>query len=126
MSEFGPLVTDLRHLQLAKPDISESQIKGEIIWIDHFGNAITNIGHQHLQIIDPELKLQINFRDQQISRLSESYSTVPVGTTLALISSFDYLEISVNQGSASQICNLSLGDSVLVQPIIATTTTTRR
>lgn len=125
MSEFGRPVTDLRYLQLAKLDISESQIKGEIIWIDHFGNAITNIGHQYLQMIDPELKLQINFRDQQISRLSESYSAVPVGTTLALISSFDYLEIAVNQGSASQICNLSLGDSVLVQPIAATTATSR-
>ena len=43
-----------------------SQIEGQIIWIDNFGNAITNISQQSINQILPNLELQISFAHQKI------------------------------------------------------------
>ncbi len=44
LEELGPVVSDPVTLPLPQMEIGSRSIQGEVIYIDHFGNAITNIG----------------------------------------------------------------------------------
>ena len=43
MRELGPVVDDVVRFPLPRPTVSPSGIEGEILRVDHFGNALTNI-----------------------------------------------------------------------------------
>lgn len=85
------------------------EITGEIIYIDDFGNLITNISTGELCGIK-----EINVRGVKIGGLSKTYGDVDMGELLSLISSSDFLEIAVNQGSAREMTGAWVGDEVRV------------
>lgn len=82
---------------------------GRIIYIDHFGNAITNIPSEFLHGRNgPTVRAA---HSPEIP-LCETYSGVAAGKSLALIGSADLLEIAVRNGSAAQQLSLKVGDEV--------------
>ena len=93
------------------------EITGKIVAIDHFGNLITNITEQQLQVCcagNPGRDPQIRVGDQIISGLSSTYESVASQKPLALIGSRGYLEIAINSGSAEKHLNAQKGDGVTV------------
>jgi len=46
--------------------------------------------------------------------LSDHYSDVPVGDTLCLFNSANYLEIAINMGKASSLLGLNVDDTVQI------------
>lgn len=83
----------------------------EIIHIDSFGNATTNMGRDLAD--QPGRGFHINGHD--IGPLDRTYADVPPGTPLALIGSSGLLEIAVRDGSAAQQLGLRVGDVVSVE-----------
>jgi S-adenosyl-L-methionine hydrolase (adenosine-forming) len=98
---------------LSIPQIRHTQrgIEGEVIYIDRFGNLMTNIEARRLTgKID-----SITVGNAQIGGLSRFFAEVPAGEPLALINSFGYLEIAVNRGDTSAQFGLGRGASVEVR-----------
>ena len=93
--------------EVAKPVVGTKTISGEIIYIDRFGNGITNID-RHLLTDLKQIHIQI--KSTTIRGLSNRYIDVPTGKPLALIGSGDTLEISVHQGNAAEQLGFSVGD----------------
>jgi len=123
MDEFGPVVkpdqaVDLRH---AKPTWhSAHSISGEVVWIDHFGNLITNIELEDLVRLGADRApegIQVVSGSVCISGISESYSQASSGQVLAIIGSRNCLEIAVNQASAASILGLVSGSVVSVRKL---------
>ena len=133
VTAFGPPPAEL----VALPDpcltITPSQILGEVLHIDHFGNIVTSIGRLawtgadtlHLEpqfgrdhnLLPPLLdvtRCTVTLGDQTIPAIHKTYCDVPPGTLTALIGSSGQLEIGVNQGSAAERLAASLGDPVAV------------
>ncbi len=83
------------------------------MYIDSFGNLITNITVNHLKNLGkaPE---KIKIRENVISGLSKNYQEVKKGTLLAIIGSSNLLEISVRAGSAQKKLKSQEGDDVKV------------
>lgn len=81
---------------------------GQIIHIDHFGNATTNIPASALSA-----KVSIRAGGKRLG-LKQTYIDVPPGKPLALIGSSDLLEIAVREGSAAKKLSLRVGDKVFV------------
>ncbi|HWU40728.1 MAG TPA: SAM-dependent chlorinase/fluorinase, partial [Candidatus Acidoferrum sp.] len=51
---FGPAVTDAVRLPIPKPRLDESgALIGQVVWIDHFGNCITNIAREDIEALAP-------------------------------------------------------------------------
>lgn len=91
------------------------ELRGKIITIDHFGNLITNIHCEQLNLCwpaGPHNKLRIKTGSNVIEGLMETYANVPTESPVALIGSRGYLEIAVNQGNAAERLNASKGDEV--------------
>ena len=107
----GEPFTEYIRGKVKTPAVDSHRISGEIIYIDRFGNGITNIGED---LLKKKKNLQILIRNTTIKNLSTVYSDVHTGEVLALIGSSGTLEISVNQGNAKKQLEFSVGDSVIV------------
>jgi len=82
---------------------------GQIIQIDHFGNATTNIPADLVRSRRPK---SISLRARNVGSLQRTYADVPPGQPLALINSSGLLEIAVRDGSAEKKLRLRIGDKV--------------
>ncbi|MCD6529652.1 SAM-dependent chlorinase/fluorinase [Candidatus Bathyarchaeota archaeon] len=120
VSDFGPKIDTFIKPEFSLPRYEYGRLRGEIIHIDGFGNAITNVTGETLEKLQASvgsiLSLQIESKKFKI-KLCETYGDVPKGEKLLLIGSDGFLEISVNQGNAAKSLNLKVGDEVLVSPI---------
>jgi S-adenosylmethionine hydrolase len=85
----------------SSPHKKNSDLVGEIIRIDHFGNLITNITEEHLGPFLASKDLIITIGRVTVNKISTTYSDVPKGQPLALIGSSHLLEIAVNMGRAA-------------------------
>jgi S-adenosylmethionine hydrolase len=94
-----------------EPEEEANKISGVVVTIDHFGNLICNISGPALrQMTDPHVLLA-----GRSLPLRRTYGDVPPGECLALINSFDALEIACSQGSAAVALGLERGAPVVVQ-----------
>jgi len=119
IDEFGPAIEDMKHLTRSVPHpLSANETLGNIIFIDNFGNAVTNISRRYLEQLLPKSKsgsFRIAVRDREITKISSNYSEGSASEPIALIGSSDYLEIAVNQGSASEMLGLKEGTEIIVR-----------
>jgi len=100
-------------LELALPQVSKGKIFGSIIYIDRFGNLITNIEGN---MVDENSEVFIKSCQNIISvgTLKSTYAEVDKGNPLSLIGSRGMLEVAVNGGSAREMFGAKQGDEVLI------------
>ncbi len=114
-SNFGEPIKDFVRLPLPVPAMpTKTTLEGEIIQIDHFGNAITNIRAEDLAQLrnaKPDGTLKIVTKGMQVP-FKEYYSQAEDKGLYALINSIDRLELFVYRGSAAKQFELRVGDSL--------------
>lgn len=131
MTEMGPLVNDVVLLPCPRLELMGSDLVGEVMHIDRFGNVITSVGR--LEWAQDELVLQAAFGQVQesarfdaarvvvevaghrVASVRRTYAEVEAGMSLALVGSSGHLEVAVRDGSAAEAMDLHLGDEVLVR-----------
>lgn len=114
---IGKEIENYHEKTMIRPIIDNNVLKGSVIYIDSYGNVITNIttslfkeaGH------DREFTIYLKQTGYTISQISATYNEVPDGEKLALFSSTGYLEIAINQGGASGLMGLDLNDTIRIE-----------
>lgn len=114
LKQLGRELQDFVHLPWPKPTQRRGEIRGEIVHLDHFGNAITNIEAELLPA-GRKVKCEVMAKREVHCALGPFYSAVPANSPVAMIGSSGFLEIAVNGGSAAQRFALRTGDSVIVR-----------
>ncbi len=130
MSELGESLASLNKLSAPRLVITERQIEGEVIHIDHFGNVITSIGElkwqdanslllsssfsTEIQEVSISARVSVTIKSHHFETIQPNYATVSQDDTLVLIGSDGYLELAVNQGNAAQRYDVNIGDNVLM------------
>lgn len=109
LSSIGPRLSRITSLPAAEPSVTKSVVRGEVIYIDRFGNLITNIAAKHLSS-----RAVIQSSRHLIRGLSTSYSETKRGHAVALINSLNLLEIGVCDGNAAKFLNASVGTPVCI------------
>ncbi|MCB0478533.1 MAG: SAM-dependent chlorinase/fluorinase [Crocinitomicaceae bacterium] len=101
--DLGEEIDYLKKAISIQPVIEENMIRGSVIYIDHYGNAITNITEKLFKDIGKGNPFILNFKseDYVIDEISKSYNDVSSGEKLALFSSTGHLEIAINKGVES-------------------------
>jgi len=116
-SDFGRKIDDYVVIDLPKPRIVGNSIEGEILYIDQFGNSITNISEEMLHKIGIKdgctLKVELEGREMKL-RLVSAYGDAEVGEVLTIIGDNDLLEVSINRGNAAKSLNIKVGDRVRI------------
>lgn len=112
---FGQWTREFLHGKIPQLLIHENSISGEIIYIDHFGNLITNIPRSKVPDGIENSQMTIRFRNHTLHGIHPAYADGQANELLALWSSTDHLEIAINQGRAEVHADLVLGDSVRLE-----------
>ena len=104
LSRFGDPIPDWRRLPWSEPRREGADWVGEIVRVDRFGNAVTNLTAAH----GPGPILAGGRRVER----GRVYEDVPAGSPVALEGSSGFLEIALNRASASAALGLAVGDAV--------------
>ncbi len=115
ISKFGDPITDYTRMALPVPVItSEGLLRGEVIHIDRFGNAMTNITKAEIEKISHGA-VRIIFSGNE-TPFRKFYSEAASGGICALLNSSGHLELFVYKGSAASEFRIAPGDVVEVVP----------
>ncbi|MCK9447660.1 MAG: SAM-dependent chlorinase/fluorinase [Bacteroidales bacterium] len=106
LDQLGILRPQLTSRLLFEPAISQDSIKGMVIHIDGYDNAITNISAELFQQLRRKRPFEIYFAGYRLNSLMSSYLDVEVAELLALFGTHGMLEIAMNQGNAASLCGL--------------------
>ena len=98
-----------------EPTYSENSLRGIIVHIDHFGNAITNITKKEFLRLKGDRSFQIFIRSLRLQRIVSTYSDVSKGEALAIFGQSGHLEIAIREGSAEQLLGLSNQDMLTIE-----------
>jgi len=113
--EIGPPAEEVVQRISLQPVISQRQIRGSIIFIDNYENAITNINRPLFEQVGGGREFKLFFkRHDPICRLSQHYNEVEVGEPLCLFNSAGLLEIAINLGKAGSLLPLKVEDTVQI------------
>jgi S-adenosylmethionine hydrolase len=110
-SALGSPMTDPVRLEWPRAQRpTPGTIAGEVAYIDHFGNLITNIPGAWLDGDPASWQCQIGHLS--VGGLRAAYADVALGDLLAIVSSGGTLEIAVREGSAAGRLALNVGAPV--------------
>ena len=115
---LGEEIEDFIRLNWPWPEISGQMLKGEVIYIDRFGNLITNISKEDFKkFIKPfsQQPFRIHIKDITLDHISPYYLAERPGTILALWDSSDHLEIACCLGNAKERLGVGVGEGVVVE-----------
>ncbi|NNL02361.1 MAG: SAM-dependent chlorinase/fluorinase [Eudoraea sp.] len=129
----GKSFDDLKELKEFAPRITNEgkTIVGSVIYIDNYGNVITNIQKSLFEAYRNGRKFEINARNRKINQIHNRYSDIinfdlsknqrkGPGDLLALFNSSDYLELAIYKsdlntvGGASTLLGLDYRDTIMI------------
>ena len=139
--KMGIKINQPEQLDIPKPVPKKAgQVEGQIIYIDRFGNLITNIKKEYLvkwvggqksevgsqktdtckkaskeKILSQRDTMETTIEKKKIIALSKNYTDVNAGEPLVLIGSAGFLEVSINQGNAQRYFKADKGSKIIIE-----------
>ena len=130
---IGKPIDSIKEIKDIKPVISNdnNQILGSVIYIDNYGNVVTNITEKIFNDVSKSRPFNIYARNVKFDKIFNNYSdaidyTIPKekreedGKKIALFNSLGYLELSIYKsnpatvGSASTLFGLNYRDQISI------------
>lgn len=108
----GPRATDWVRLPWPAADKTSTGWRGEVVYVDRFGNAITNLPASAAADARPGACVQLPGRRRV--PLGAFYQAVPSGRPVAVPGSSGFLEIAINGGDAARALKLRVGTPVML------------
>jgi S-adenosylmethionine hydrolase len=108
---FGEPLDQIVRLAIPKIVRKERSIEGEIVYIDNFGNLFTNVCAHDLTGL-PVDTLDFVVGSVRIRGLSQNYAAPRGGGFVAVLNSWDLLEIAAYKENAQKRTGAKIGDKV--------------
>lgn len=102
-SSVGPRIDDLVHL----PPLDANQPR--VIHVDTYGNLVTNVPFHAIARVR-----SVHVAGRSVP-IRGTYGEAPKGSLLALVNSYDLLEIAENQGSAAATLGIGRGAAITLE-----------
>jgi S-adenosylmethionine hydrolase len=116
-SELGELISEPVRINTLRPDSKGSILTGTVIYMDRFGNLITNITRTDFDQFAGQGSFEIVADDVVLNSVAGTYSDALPGTMIALFGSSNHLELATVMGSAAEKLKLRVGDTITVRRI---------
>jgi S-adenosyl-L-methionine hydrolase (adenosine-forming) len=99
--QIGPAMDSMVELTVPAVRRTESALRGEVVYVDHFGNLVTNIDAAAMARF-PAPSLSVTINGERVAGPVTAYAAVPEGAPLAIVGSWGMMEIAVCNGSAAR------------------------
>jgi hypothetical protein len=115
--KLGIKVKTLSEKVPLRATINRDVIIGSVIFIDSYGNAITNITREIFQRVfeNRNFRILIKSNKYYTEKISRLYSDEPVGELVTRFNTLDLLEVSINGADLCQLFSVDTGDAVRVE-----------
>ncbi len=113
---IGNPKTSLLERQMYQAVTEENSIRGAIIYVDSYGNVVSNITETLFKQVGRgrEFVVSTKVSRYNIHKISSNYSDVTEGERLAFFGASGYLEIAMNIGHASNLLGLHINDTIRI------------
>jgi S-adenosylmethionine hydrolase len=113
-SEFGPEISDAINPEFVKVEKINGSFTGEVLYIDGFGNIITNITQK--EVADAK-SVKVKFPNFSLAlAFKKTYSEAKFQEPITLFGSHGFLEIALNQDNVAEKLHVTAGDKIQVTP----------
>jgi S-adenosylmethionine hydrolase len=115
LGSFGRLIQDYVRLPTSEPRWYDQRLAGRIVYVDHFGNLISNLSKEHVDQIRTASKreaISVRVAGVSFTGLVGCYDDGTPATPHALINSNGHLEIFVKGGNAADLLKCGRGEPV--------------
>lgn len=114
--EIGNQIDDFVDLDFGKAEIKNNSAAGKVIYLDRFGNIITNITSDILlKDLDYNKKIMLFIGEKCLEiPFVKSYGFVRKRSMLVTIGSSNFLEIGINQGNAAKKLSVKENDDIKI------------
>ncbi len=119
LSQLGKTLGKISERLPIRATIDRDNIIGSIIFIDSYGNAISNITREvfYRVFTGKEFRILIQSNKNFTEQISETYGDVPAGELLARFNALDLLEVSINGDNVSELLSLNIGSTIRIDNI---------
>ena len=114
IQKFGPRLKDIERLSWPEPETTGKRITGEVIYIDRFGNAITNIEIKSIAEAN-RAAARVFLRGKLLCGIGPLYGSVQEGRPVGVFGSSGFLEIAINGGNAARQLRIKPGTPIAVK-----------
>lgn len=112
--KMGRQITDIVRIPFPLPVISPDKLTGEIIYIDSFGNALTNISFSDLKALKDPCN-SCNLDDRFYIPIKSQYQEVSHLEKLCYVGSAGFMEIAVREGNGASMMKITTGQKVVIR-----------
>jgi len=115
------LILEINDFEVKKMELKavlqQDMIRGLVIYVDGYGNAIVNISKEEFERVQKGRNFEILFgrEDEKITAISKKYQDVSVPEKLALFGENNLLQIAINKGKASSLLGLRIHEVVRIE-----------
>ncbi len=114
--DLGSPHTSPEPLSFPEPEVKNGTVRGQIIYFDRFGNAVTNIPSRLLDETSGHGTPVLFIESRNLSLpFHPTYSMAEKNAPFFLVNSFDLVEIAVNCGDARKDLRLRTGDKLMLK-----------
>ena len=118
LGTLGSTLASIKPLHLPKPAGTAGIIRGEVLYVDAFGNLITNISSKDVARMHssfPGKQVSVRIRRGAPMKIFNTYGEARSGAILATFGSFGLLEIAVRDASAATRLGCGVGATVVAR-----------
>ena len=133
LNVIGKEISSIKEVRELKATVSEdnNSLKGHVVYIDHFGNVVTNISKKQFIEVAKGRPYEILMKTKNIKTILPRYSSIAIsdkypvknyeGEKLAIFNEAGFLEIAIFRsnpstvGSAHSLLGLNYRDAVTIQ-----------
>jgi hypothetical protein len=112
LTVFGPRIQRLVRFEVPAPVEERDAYRGEVVHVDHFGNAITNLPERWVDDAHGPVVVEAGGKTMPVVR---TYGDVGVGELCGLVGSAGWLEVACRAGSAADRLGLGPGIPVVLR-----------
>lgn len=113
-TDFAHVAVETVNYRLLQPVTKTGSIRGTVVYIDNYGNAITNITRKMFDECIGDKRFTIAANVGSVGNLSAKYSDAEEGEMVCLFGSTGFLEVAINKGKAENLLGLKIESPVLV------------
>jgi len=117
LDNVGPIISQLEILNLKRPtSLPNGGIEGQVLYVDHFGNLISNISQADLEATAPSNShlFNVHVGPLRVGPLRATYAAVAPGEIVAVIGSTGMVEVAINQGNAADQLRAAPGNVIAI------------
>lgn len=113
--QLGRITNQMVCLEWPEPQFRDDELLAEVLYVDSFGNAITNLTIESLQSWLGGATPVLSIADREISGLQTTYGNRQPGEWIALGDSQGRLELAIVNGNAGATLGIQAGERVRIR-----------